>query len=640
MDTVPLQAILLHHIGVTWSRLFKEAFCKFFESSAWKKGTTKKISRSEGERREYFLGHSMDYRDKEFLNNPFADPKFSNCTSIYASRLQRQALDYFMNQLSASDGDAIPYSEDEEELRRSLAEERTIPKWAGKNLKQNLLHLMSTESLLNVTLYGKNTVVTGDFAKFGSSLPHSSILATLKFFGVSESWISFFEKVLETPLNLDDDQPPKIRRRGVPNSFALSDLFGEVMLFCVDFAVSEHTDGLFLYRIHDDFWFWHHESSVCAAAWKSILHFTELFGLAINPEKTGSVGINCERHPDLPQTQVQWGFLTLENTGRLVIDQKKVDKHISDVKTQLDGCKSILEWVQAYNKYLGFFYSNFASPANCFGLQHIDQIEQTMRRIHTQLFPEHDGVVTRYLSSRIESRFGVKDIPSGWFFWPTSLGGLELKNPFVNIIPIRSEAHEQTPPEEVFQNYLAEDIERYEEAKRTFETKDRRPRSILVEKYGDEPFMSLEEWSRGRELRDPEWCELYNVSLSSEMDEWDIDLSDTVEKALGQLSDFSCFGVQERGHEWDELGIYWKCVLAVWGDEVVEKWGGVEVVRKGALPVGMMSVWRNKGISSDSGRASGGSSSVANSRRGGRASKGRGGRGRGRGGYVTSNDGW
>ena len=124
-------------------------------------------------------------------------------------------------------------------------------------VKESLLLMLATEIMLGARLYDNLAVVQSDFKWFGPSLPHATIFAVLEFFGVSAVRIEFYTKVLQAPVSLIQDGPDvpvQIRKRGVPLSNPLSDFFGEIVLFYLDYAVNQQTEGLQLYRLHDDFW--------------------------------------------------------------------------------------------------------------------------------------------------------------------------------------------------------------------------------------------------------------------------------------------------------------------------------------------------------------------------------------------------
>jgi hypothetical protein len=139
--------------------------------------------------------------------------------------------------------------------------------------KQKPLHLLVTECHLNKLLHGSNTVVRTDLEWFGPSLPHDSILTTLAFFDVSQQWLDFFRAVLRMPLKFKEEPSAQLRtrERGTAIGYVLSALFGEVVLFGMDLAVNQRANALFLYRIHDDLWFWDADALKCVAAWKEMI---------------------------------------------------------------------------------------------------------------------------------------------------------------------------------------------------------------------------------------------------------------------------------------------------------------------------------------------------------------------------------
>lgn len=151
--------------------------------------------------------------------------------------------------------------------------------------KQGLLHLLSTEIILNTSLYGSISCFRTVFESWNPLLPHQSVLSVLKFFGVSDKWIRFFTKFLQAPLKFTEDGPftePRLRRRGTPGSYALSDVLGEAVLFCVDFAVNQDTDGAILHRMYDDLWFWHKDYEVCVKAWSTVNTFVNVMGVEVS----------------------------------------------------------------------------------------------------------------------------------------------------------------------------------------------------------------------------------------------------------------------------------------------------------------------------------------------------------------------
>lgn len=162
--------------------------------------------------------------------------------------------------------------------------------------KHSLLHLLITESLLATRLHGKFTVIRSDFKWFGASLPHTTIFTVLRFFDVSETWIEFFALFLEAPLRFAQDGPRgevKTRVRGEPMPHALSDVFGEVLLFCMDYAVNQKTSGSFLYPLYDDFWFWGQEKGL-SKSMEGNVGVRQYYGYSIQRRKNRNSTIGFE----------------------------------------------------------------------------------------------------------------------------------------------------------------------------------------------------------------------------------------------------------------------------------------------------------------------------------------------------------
>jgi hypothetical protein len=48
--------------------------------------------------------------------------------------------------------------------------------------------------------------------------------------------------------------------------------------------------------------------------------------------------------------------------------------------------------------------------------------------------------------------------------------------------------------------------------------------------------------------------------------------------------------------QWDIMEPYWKWVAALYGPEVMERFGGLNIVDPGLLPMGMVSLFRDKRV--------------------------------------------
>lgn len=181
-----------------------------------------------------------------------------------------------------------------------------------------------------------------------------------------------------------------------------------------------------------------------------------------------------------------------------MIDQEQIDTHIAELRYQLQACNSsVLAWVQVYNKYVSsYFTTNFGTPANCYGKKHIDMVLKALREIHCQLFPLHNGSVTAYLAAMIKERFSVHDIPDGWYYWPLSMGGLEVKNPFIPLYILRE--HINDDPANAFLKVIEKDEETYARCKESWEDGTRVPGPPRPT-WANEGFISFEEYTRYRQ---------------------------------------------------------------------------------------------------------------------------------------------
>ncbi|KAL2070379.1 hypothetical protein VTL71DRAFT_13405 [Oculimacula yallundae] len=461
--------------------------------------------------------------------------------------------------------------------------------------KQFLLHLLSTEVLVNTRLNGDFTCSRSEFQSFSPSLPHSTITSVLGFFGLSDKWLGFFRKFLEAPLKFADDDSdvaPRPRKRGVPGSHALSTICGEAILFCLDYAVNQSTNGAQLFRMHDDFWIWSSSHETVVKGWACINIFAEVMGVTLNHGKTGTVRIKKDTEtslidPSLPVGEIRWGFLVMDpSSGRFVIDQDMVDTHILELERQLaEKDKSVFSWIQTWNTYAGtFFKSNFGTAANCFGQEHVDMMLSTMARIQKRIF--RDSNVVEYLKNTLNERFSIDDIPDGFLYFPTSLGGLELQNPFVGLVQVRNAVFEH--PASVIDDFFEAEAGAYRRAKATFENGKVHRQGILDPNFrpaDGQTFMSMEEYIRYRE----EYYSSYEGNLLSaytdllqKPEPQNIDISDDETSLLDKLS-----GIGEQDED------YMKWVALLYGPDMVDRFGGLKIVEKGLLPMGMVTLFRS-----------------------------------------------
>ena len=442
--------------------------------------------------------------------------------------------------------------------------------------------MLATEIILKTHLGHDICVVRSDFKWFGPSLPHSTVLAVLKFFNVSDRWVDFFRRALEAPTKFADE-PIQVRKRGTPISGPLSDMLGETILFVLDFAFNQLTQGARLYRLHDDIWFWGEENT-CIKGWEVMTEFTKIMGLEINNDKTGSVRIARKGEKvapvlsKLPKGEVRWGFLKLDAaTGRFLIDQNNVDKHIEELRCQLAACKSIFDWIQAWNNYGSrFFAVNFGKPAHCYGITHVDMMLDTFSRIQNKLFASTGGSVTSTLKQMISERFGVKDIPEGYLYFPMSKGGLDLKSPFIDLYLIRDEFLET--PDCTMDLFLKSEEAVYNAKKKAYENNGMLCMSNTNgvdtnKQLSGAEFMSLAEFIRYREQNSLEFQTAY-IQLTLQPEEFVIESSNQLPELSSSVSPYE---------DW---------VIQLYAPDMLARFGSLNIVEKGLLPTGMVRILR------------------------------------------------
>jgi len=324
----------------------------------------------------------------------------------------------------------------------------------------------------------------------------------------------------------------------------------------------------------------------------------DLLGLNINKEKTGSIhiGKSGSLSQSLPKGEIRWGFLKMdsEKNGQFVIDHAMVDEHIGELKRQLDATTSLFAWVQAYNKYMAFFSRNFGTPVNVYGREHVDNIIESYARIQKGLFSESGGSALAMLNQMVSEKFGAKDIPSGWFFWPMASGGLQVKDPMVAPLTLRKDLPE-TATKTLDEAKKVED-ENYDKCKRLWDEGDRahyRGRTVTSLVSSDSPFFSFEEYSKYRESRSSSWGLAFQQMLATPKPHH-LEETPDIKAALQVLgSGISAFGSANRHTPWGSLDAYWKWIINLHHVEMESKFGGLAIVEPSSIPVGMLGVFNS-----------------------------------------------
>jgi hypothetical protein len=577
MDMDILQAIFLHYIAITWCGHLKSVFSRLVEDGKfWRQ--EEGITEEEKARHYFFTGR-----------HPHRDGMLEREKVKFASFFLNSSLPS-----SLSEG-GDPYGEDNNDGAGD------DPK-TGLGRRQTFLRQLATNVLIRRELHGEVAVVQSDLQWYATALPHSTLWAVLRFWGIPDGWIALFKKYAEAPLRMTatPGENVRTRKRGIPITDAFETLFGEVVLFCMDLAVNRLTK-MTLIRFHDDLYLYGSPSQT-AEAWETIERFVKVLGLDINTSKTGSVYISDgTKDPELsakfPDGPVGMGMLCLSDNGVWAIDQNQVAAHTRQLRKQLGQCTSIMSWIQTWNACMGrFFQDTFGKPANCFGQAHINAILETHATIQSQLFDSHGGSSTKYLRKQLETRFGVTDVPDSFFFLPEELGGLGIANPFVPFLAIKDRVSQR--PENRLAQFRKEEKMAYKEAAEAFailtnSEKQRRLRNVFDDPSAhtaiiDEPFFDIEEYCAHRESYSSHLLDAYedllreprvpNIGLARDVEPWFKELENT------------------HGRGWSSSNSSEKWIMNLYAEELHDRFGALSVVDKNLLPGGVLKMLKKRKI--------------------------------------------
>ncbi|KAJ3565396.1 hypothetical protein NP233_g7655 [Leucocoprinus birnbaumii] len=573
-----LDALFLQWVGIMWGMKFKSDARDVFHSEAWKIAVP---------------GDAMTSIPSDSVS---ADVSPSTVNS--ERKHQRNSL-FLTGHLPDNVSPKPFYDEPADAAGDDLGDTAG----ATVEVKQQLLNILSTECYLNLSLHGSQSIVRTDIDWFGPSLPHESILTILRFFGVKSDWLEFFRTFLRMPVRFPGEPDAHTRVRGTPISYALSGFFGEVVLFGMDFAINQRTNGLFLYRIHDDIWFWDSNPRRCALAWKEMNEYAKLVGLTFNTSKTGSACVQNDGTPpptaldlELPTGDIRWGFLKFDSKeARFVIDQDLVDGHIKELRRQLGHTKSVLGWISVYNKYMAFFVRNFGGrPAQCFGRQHVIEVTKTLVRVQQEIIGTEGsatgsgGGVVEHLENELAKRYDVHDLPKGYFYFPLSSGGLALRDPLIDILVMGESMSGNARA--AIDDALQKEQEPYEIAKKEWELEQRQAAIASGADSGELPPLVYIPFRAYCEISSWNIYQLYS-SLAAVHQPRQVQITPLIR------SSFTARGRNEVLGSGRESYKGW--VYEAYGRDVVRMFGALEIVDPRMIPIGLVHLYKTSRISWD-----------------------------------------
>jgi hypothetical protein len=121
-------------------------------------------------------------------------------------------------------------------MSRLPIEDGCTPKvTAAEEVQADLIKTLAAELKLRKAFDGVVHTGAAKFESLASSLSHKVVLTILKFLGVSETSLGFFQGFLATKLNVTARGAPNCvlpRAHGVPEGHALELLFTEAVMCC------------------------------------------------------------------------------------------------------------------------------------------------------------------------------------------------------------------------------------------------------------------------------------------------------------------------------------------------------------------------------------------------------------------------
>lgn len=220
----------------------------------------------------------------------------------------------------------------------------------------------------------------------------------------------------------------------------------------------------------------------------------------------------------------------------------------------------------------------------------------THRHIQESIFD--GGNVVAHLKQMITDRFGVSDLPDGFLFFPVELGGLDLKSPFVGLLQIRDSV--QANPYDLLDEYEDKEKDDYAMLKRRFDlgnidSSRRRTANPDFRPDDADVFFSMEEFIRYREATASlGGASLRNVyrKLLKRPEEVPINPTAQINQALQELASQS--NLRGIVASWWSMDAYWKWITQMYGPDMIARFGGLNLVEAGWLPIGMVSQFRQR----------------------------------------------
>ncbi|KAF1911416.1 hypothetical protein BDU57DRAFT_103375 [Ampelomyces quisqualis] len=495
---------------------------------------------------------------------PPPPPSYGNLNS---TRREKYIREFFMSRLPAENG-SIPKVTPQEEVQASL------------------IKTLVLEKHLRKAFDGEVYSGSAQFKSLAASLPHQTVLTVLKFIGMPEAFLGFFERYLSAKLNIGPavrGAPDRVlpRARGVPEGHSLEMFFTETVMFFLELDVRQKAQS-YLYRLGDSCHFVGDVEQYLAYE-EQVAKFADVMGLDVEFADTQSIG------------------LVTHHSGTTAISGPGVVSYARRVKKQLSICTTVFDWVRVWNITIGTYAAHLFGPlVNIMGKAHLDNVRNTYKIMFDIILDNRD--LTTHLTHLLLTHLHLSpSFPIEPFaYLPPAYGGLGVKNPFITLNLADSIA---TDPNTAFQDYLDSEENYFTRAASNYALLDAQGRARKIQAIFDNDttrmdaalgptrdlsaFMRKEELTTHREnapypaLPMPPfpapWTPTPTPSLTTVYEDLLRAPFDVVLSSEKVGDDVRRLAGKGGMRSWRNLSGEEKWVLQLYGDECFEAYGGLEI---------------------------------------------------------------
>lgn len=262
-----------------------------------------------------------------------------------------------------------------------------------------------------------------------------------------------------------------------------------------------------------------------------------------------------------------------------MVDEDILKKNIDEMKFQLQSCQTIFAFVHAYNTYIKFFANNLGHIGWSLGQKHarlaMEYISIVQKSVFSDLSNGKHHDIVPYLRDRIKNETHLCDssveLPSEFFYFPTTMGGLNVHNPFAKFLGRISLLWPNI--DERVEGTIELERKSYDKAKEKFEA-GLGPQDL----DSDEPFMSYDEYAKAFEARGRHLAWLYRT-MTSEFEESLPQLSLNARALLNRCLSIHAGASPSKLETW---------ALEMFGSDAFDRFGDLNIGDKEYLPIGLV----------------------------------------------------